>query len=382
MIPLGIDQAQRDSAVPLFAHVRVARLAALSDEDLSAWAKLSQHSGEDSIFATDGFVRPVLVHFDDGAAHQIYMTFDALGECYGVAVFGAAKRLGRIPLAHLSGLRNANRFMGVPLVRKGREAAFWRALLAHLDAMPGAGAALVLDDMPADHRVTRALTDLCAATVRNVEVLATSERAALCGPDDGVAGLSSKREARLRSLERKLARDHGAVEIVQAVAADDVDRWIADFLVLEAKGWKGRAGSALAASPATAALFRDVVCEAAAHGTIACRSLSVGGLTIAMSSYFIGGGHGFGFKCCFDEDYSAYAPGILLLRHIMGELEAERLAAFDSCSAPAEPMINNLWGGRRTMLDLCISLKTPLAGARFGAAMTARRWWHQLKPSR
>jgi CelD/BcsL family acetyltransferase involved in cellulose biosynthesis len=383
MIPLGLDQIQLDSAIPLMPGMRTARLAELDATDLAAWGRLSEHSGSDSVFACDWFVRPVLAQFDPAGQHSLFIAVDRLGEWYGVAVLDSADYLGRIPLAHWAGLSNANQFLGVPLVRKGREAEFWRILLSALDWQGRGQAAMCLNDMPADHRVTKALLELAEAEGRMAEILARRERAALF-PEGGVmpqldSALSAKRQSRLRGLERKLERDYGPARVDRPADNEALEAWLADFLRLEASGWKGRAGSALASAPDSKALFCDAVRGAHASGAIVCLSLSIGDQIVAMSSFFLKDGHGFGFKCCFDERFASYAPGILLLRRIMDMVEPKSAICFDSCSAPHEVTINGLWPQRREMLDLAVSLQAPLAELRFDGAMRARRAWHWWK---
>jgi CelD/BcsL family acetyltransferase involved in cellulose biosynthesis len=195
-------------------------------------------------------------------------------------------------------------------------------------------------------------------------------------------GLSAKRLARLRSLERKLAREHGDVACVAAEGADAVEAWIDAFLVLEAAGWKGREGSALACAASSAGLFREVVTRAAAEGNIRCLTLTAGGQTLAMSSFLIRDGHGFGFKCAFDEGFASYAPGILLLRRIMAVVAEGPDLQFDSCSSPKEATINALWPERRAVVDVAVALRGPLAALRYRAAMRARRAWHGWKRRR
>lgn len=383
MIPLGFEKVERIVAMPVHSGFRVARLAELNANDDAAWCRLTRDSGADSVFASDWFVRAVLTHFDPGCEHRLFIAIDALGEWDGVAVLTAHARLGRVRLGHWCGLTNPNQFTGMPLVRRGREGAFWSALLAALDRQATGEAALRLSDCPADHRVTRALLDHCGAQGRAVEQLGRRERAALLSSHALATQMdreqTPKRQARLRSLERKLERDHGPPQYVQTASADDVDAWIAHFLALEAKGWKGRGGSALASSPGSAGLFIDTVRAAHAGGAITCLSLKVGGQAIAMSSFFMGSRHGFGFKCSFDEAFASYAPGILLLRRIMTLVGEWPEMQFDSCSAATEVTINALWPDRRAMLDLCIAIDGPMAGTRYAAAMSALRAWHWWK---
>lgn len=383
MIPLGLDRIQLDSAMPLASGVRTATLRQLDAADQAAWARLSAVAAADSIYASDWFVRAVLTHFDAGQRHQLFIVTDAMGEWIGVAVLAPENQWGRIPLLHWTGLANPNQFMGVPLVRPGDETEFWRQLLTQLDWQGRGQAALCLNHLPADHRVTRALFDVARRESRRVEIVADGERAALLSSHTLKtrmdAGLSPKRAARLRSLERKLEREVGEIAVVEAETEAAIEQWIADFLVLEAAGWKGRAGSALASAPDSRALFVDTVRSAHRHGAIRCLSLMTGQRTLAMSSFLRGEGHGFGFKCCFDEEFGSFAPGILLLRRIMTLVSEGPEIQFDSCSSPSEATINALWPERRRMVDLAVGLRAPLAELRFDGAVAARRAWHWWK---
>jgi CelD/BcsL family acetyltransferase involved in cellulose biosynthesis len=226
------------------------------------------------------------------------------------------------------------------------------------------------------HRVTRALAEHCAATGRRMTATKRVARAVL-RPANGVPAQTAKRRARLRSLENQLLRDHGPIRCSIAESPAQMDRWIADFLAMEVAGWKGEARSALASQPASKALFADVVRAAFAVGHIRCLSLTAGGRPIAMSAFFLGGGYGFGFKCCYDEGFARYAPGILLLRRIMALPEAGGVDIFDSCSAPDEATINGLWHDRAAMVDLCVA--TGGSDRRYRAVMAVRNLWHRFK---
>jgi hypothetical protein len=273
-------------------------------------------------------------------------------------------------------LLNANQFVGGPLVRRGQERAFWAALLPALDQRTDGGIALVLPMLAEDNRVTRALIDHCSASGRAVSTAQRIARAVM-RPAERPVTLSAKRRARLASLERRLARDHGPLRYA-AAAPDEAEAWIGDFLALERAGWKGRAGSALASRADSLELFRDVMRAALANGTAAARTLFAADRAVAMSAYFLSGGTGFGFKCCYDERFAAYAPGILLLRDIIAQPATAAAQMFDSCSAPDEATINGLWPDRRVMIDLCVATGTG-SDWRFRAAMGALGLWHRAK---
>ncbi len=383
MIPFGFEQQVIKADVHDASSLRVMRLSELTADDLKAWAQLSHHSGADSVFACDWFTRSVLGHFDRDEKYRIFVVADAKGRWNGVIVLGIARRFGRIPVRHWRNLKNANQFLGVPLVRRGYEVVFWKTILSGLGKMQSEIFSIFCEELPSDHRVTKALLNHCAATGRELEVVKRHQRAAMRSGLDfstyWANALSPKRRRRLRSLEKHICRDHGDVSYVVAKTAAEVERWIDEFLMLEACGWKGANGSAMASSEESASLFRDVLRAAFADKRLVCLSLRVRGMPVAMSAYFLDGANGFGFKMCFDEAFARYAPGILLLREMMSILDSGHKIGFDSCSASDEEMINSLWTERRQIVDLIISLKEEGISRRFAAIIGLRNAWHGLK---
>src|SRR3546814_8947818 len=52
------------------------------------------------------------------------------------------------------------------------------------------------------------------------------------------------------------------------------------------------------------------------RGRLGRATLTAAGRPLAMSSWFVTGDRGFGFKMAFDEAFRSYAPGQLLMRHV------------------------------------------------------------------
>ncbi|WP_231636210.1 GNAT family N-acetyltransferase [Novosphingobium sp. ST904] len=136
--------------------------------------------------------------------------------------------------------------------------------------------------------------------------------------------------------------------------------WCERFLALEASGWKGKAGSALANHAGTAALFRESLKGAAARGRLERLSLTLGGRPIAMLASFLTPPGAYSFKTAFDERYSRFSPGVLLQRENLDILERGDIEWSDSCAAADHPMIDHLWRERRTMARLSIAIGGPL----------------------
>src|SRR3546814_13209473 len=121
---------------------------------------------------------------------------------------------------------------------------------------------------------------------------------------------------------------------------------------MEQAGWKGQGGSARACDPATEHLFRDVVREGWARGRLGRATLTAAGRPLAMSSWFVTGDRGFGFKMSFDEAWRAYAPGQQLMRHVADHVGGQQPAIHldrTSVGSGKSVSVRVDSGGRRTM---------------------------------
>ncbi len=117
--------------------------------------------------------------------------------------------------------------------------------------------------------------------------------------------------SRLKDLRRRQRRLAEGGDVVLGVATEGAPLAAAveGFLSLEAAGWKGEAGSAMACSAAHAAFARAVF--AGTPGPVAVRAdtLSRDGRPLAISLALVSGGTAFLLKTAYDEGARALAPG-------------------------------------------------------------------------
>jgi CelD/BcsL family acetyltransferase involved in cellulose biosynthesis len=121
----------------------------------------------------------------------------------------------------------------------------------------------------------------------------------------------------------------GAVALRRAGAPAEVDAALADFLALEAAGWKGTGGTAIALDPALVRFYEAIARDAAARGALAARALTLDGRPVAMHLGIVHRGVYHLPKTAYDERLGAVSPGQLLQREVLAECEARGLAAFD-----------------------------------------------------
>jgi CelD/BcsL family acetyltransferase involved in cellulose biosynthesis len=185
--------------------------------------------------------------------------------------------------------------------------------------------------------------------------------------------LSGDKRKKLRRAEQRLA-ETGPVRYSELAADGDIDAWLAEFLRLEASGWKGREGTALVCSEVDRDFFLGVAREAFRRRRLMMLGLHAGDQGVAQLCNFLAGDGAFAFKVAFDEAYARFSPGVLLeLENIRLVHARPTLRWMDSCSAAGESLAKQLWADRRVILTLLVETgRAP--GAFFLAALPLLRW--------
>jgi CelD/BcsL family acetyltransferase involved in cellulose biosynthesis len=332
------------------------------------WDHLATFASTPNPFFERWFLQPALEALDPQRRIKL-LRVERAGELIGLLPVERAGQYSRWPIPHLASWLHPNCFLGAPLVQHGEEAAFWQALLTRADDRASSALFLHLAAMPLDTRLADALFATCAAQRRRIALVRREERAMLSArmapADYLVHALPGKKRKELRRQQARLA-ELGTVATVRQDDATDVHEWINQFLSLEARGWKGREGSALAAAPGTAALFRHALTEAAVRGKLERLSLTLDGRPIAMLANFLCPPGAFSFKTAFDEDYARFSPGVLLQLENLAILDRQSIDWTDSCAASDHPMIDSLWEERRPVGRLSIAIGGMARRALFG----------------
>ncbi|MEO1044058.1 MAG: GNAT family N-acetyltransferase [Pseudomonadota bacterium] len=336
--------------------------SALDDEILAAWQRFDNAAGADNIFYQSWFLLPSLEQFDRDGKVRLFTLWDGPvgnGELIGLMPMLLQRHYGRWPMRYISNWQHPNLFMANPNIRAGHEVAFWEILLAELDSSPDSGHFLHLYGIATDRMCHSVLRNQALLQKRHVAIV-TDERRAIMETtreteDYYTRTLRGKKRKELRRLKNRLS-DMGEVTLVQGCDDIGIDRWIADFLKLESAGWKGGQGSALDDHANTREFFGDIVRAAHQRGQVELTTLQFERTPIAMLVSFVAGGQGYAFKTCFDESFARFSPGVLLQVENLDMLHRLKLDTLDSCAAEGHPMIDSLWGERRHVQRLSLSL--------------------------
>src|SRR5690606_11851684 len=115
------------------------------------------------------------------------------------------------------------------------------------------------------------------------------------------------------SRMRRRLEELGKVEHVVARNPADIRLGVEAFLSLEASGWKGREGTAMAIDRCRAAFAREAVDNLAERDLCRVHLLNLDGRPIACVIVFIESGVAYTWKTAYDETYEKWSPGTLLM---------------------------------------------------------------------
>ena len=318
------------------------------------WIALAAEASAPNSFAEHWFVAASVAALPTGDVRMVVVREQ--GTLIGLMPIVVARRYGRMSVAHVENWLHYNSFFGAPLVRRGCEHAFWQGLLGALDTDRDSPSFLHVVALDADDAITRALIGARPATA----IVHWIERAMLASDMSPTAyyeaTVRKKKRKEIGRLQSRL-RELGEVSFRHLRSADELPDWTDCFLSLEASGWKGRGGSALANTGATADLLRRSLAGALAAGKLDMLRLDLDGRAIAMLVNFLAPPGSFSFKIAFDEDYARFSPGVLIQLKSLAILDRAEIDWTDSCAAPDHPMINSLWGERRAIVRVTVPLK-------------------------
>jgi CelD/BcsL family acetyltransferase involved in cellulose biosynthesis len=377
----AIDTASGTAAAPALHAEPVAqfvRLDAATAVFAAEWDDLAAHAAEPNAFVERWFLTASAPLADTSVR---LLAIRDRGTLIGLLPLARASHYGRLPIAHVENWLHYHAFLGGPLLRRGHEQAAWTAILATLDADPASTGLLHLTNL-VEHGPVH--TALLATANRPCDTVHRIERAMLASDLDPdayyAATVRKKKRKEIGRLQSRLA-EVGSVTTRRFPETGELDEWIDTFLHLEKSGWKGRAGSALACQPETAQFFRDALHGAHAAGKLEMLRLQVDDRTIGILVNFLAAPGSFSFKTAFDEDFARYSPGVLIQLANLGILARRDIAWMDSCAAENHPMINSLWGERRSIVRVTLPLAGWRSRALFHAARTAERAAAALKRS-
>jgi hypothetical protein len=239
--------------------------------------------------------------------------------------------------------------------------------------------ALLLREVSLDGPVMTAMGEVLQREGLRPRVLQSHQRACLDATREAGellhAALGAKKLKELRRQRHRLA-ELGDVAFDVARSREEVAAALETFLGLEAGGWKGRRGTALAQDAGDAAFIRRATPALAETGQCEIITLRAGQTAVAAGIVLRHQDRAFFFKIGVDERFARFSPGVQLTleltRHLCGD---PAINSADSTASPDHPMINPIWRGRFVIADVLIPLRRrdPVV-ALIHAALLARQF--------
>jgi CelD/BcsL family acetyltransferase involved in cellulose biosynthesis len=377
--------AEQAAATPRAEWRALAQLRNLGD----AWRELARRALEPNVFYEPAFAFAAARVFGEGVGAVLVWSGDGTG-AHLIGFFPARidrGRYGRL-LPVLAGWTHPFAPLGLPLVDRARAHDAIAAWLDCVERLPDLPKLVLLPMLPAESAFATALRDALAQRRRGMRAVALHRRA-LLAPGKGnrsgyiTAALPNKKRKELARQRRRLAED-GAVDFTIASRPAELPSALADFLALEAAGWKGRARTAAAQDAALNAFIAEATRNLGDDGQIEIARLTLSGRPLAAAILLRGGSTAWFWKIAYDESAARASPGVQIALDLTNALLADpSVIAVDSCAVENHPMIDRLWRERLALADHVIALGPsapyllPFAHAlecARSAAMAAAKW--------
>ncbi|MEJ1159907.1 GNAT family N-acetyltransferase [Prosthecomicrobium sp. N25] len=334
------------------------------------WRRLAAGAGEPNVFLTPDFLLPQLACFAPSA--EIATVRSADGRLVGLAPVVAGRLASGLTGAVPTLWCNEYAPLGTPLVAAGAEETFWTAILQYQATRANV---IAVRDMRLDGPVFRALEAVADRAGQALHIAGRHARAALAGGEDwdtyAARAFDRKRRKETARLWRRLAERGDACSDV-VTAPDAVREAFEAFLALEASGWKGRAGTAMAGLPEVAAFARAAIDGLAGQGAVAIDRIRLDGRLVAAVVRLSSGGRTWPWKTAFAEDLAPASPGVQVMIAATERLFAvPGFAGADSLATADHPMIDPLWRDRIEIGTVAVDLGGMLPRARLVAADVA-----------
>jgi CelD/BcsL family acetyltransferase involved in cellulose biosynthesis len=337
--------------------VRAAILAldGLSRQDIERWRELAADAAEPNPFFEPDYVLPAAELI--GGRRLALLVVQARDEWSACMPIHRPRRWHRVPVACVASWHHKYCFLGTPLVRPDREESAVASLARELMRQPAAFVGL---DSLADEGAVRDALRTAIEDGGGEEVQVNGyERAMLRRREsaDDYVTLKAKSRSELGRKRRRLQDEVGAA--LQLVDRADDSEAVDTFLELEASGWKGQGGTAIASLEQDAEFFRTICRSFQEQGRLHLLSLQANDQPVAMACNLRAGDGVFCFKIAFDERWWRSSPGAqLVLDHVQWFHRDAGAAWMDSCVQPDNKLVNRLWPDRRRIVTLALTAKS------------------------
>jgi CelD/BcsL family acetyltransferase involved in cellulose biosynthesis len=315
------------------------------------WEALAAEAAEPNPFYEPWLLLPALEAYGTPAGFRCVAVWID-GRLEALFPLVVESRFRGLPVRAARSYLHRNMLVGTPLVRLRSAATAIGALLES-----GVAPLVQFGWCAADGPFYGAFTEATADGRFPWVVADAYTRAILVRGRDPRPRFNSNMKNNVRRWQAKL-QAHGELRAVRLAAGDDVMAWLEQFMQLEASGWKGKKGSALACREDDRRFVAAVFPEAFRRGRLIVTGLDLDGRPLARHTLFASGEGAFTFKIAYDESYASASPGILAEVHNVAQLmEGAGPLWFDSNTARESVSYGRVWKDRRTVQCVAVGLR-------------------------
>ncbi len=373
---ITLSPTHASPAAPVFDNTQSSRSSGVTVEVLDVRTALARHQadwtrlGQEALQASPVFDVPLISAAANGfTSHQgrpqavlvwnVAPDGSRANVLIGAFVCSRSRARWGVPVSVFSMWRHKFTFMGLPLVHADHADRAFTAFFEWLDDSHNGRATFLFEKIPAEGLFYDALQRHLIRSGRLCSQFDLHERAAFrARVDNGnyfEHALSNKKRKEYRRLKNRLA-EQGSLTFEAFGADGDVDAWCDAFLTLEAAGWKGRTGTALAKVEELEKVVRRGFAAEARDGNLLFWKLSLDGVAVSMACGIRRGSQAWLLKIAHDESFVRFSPGVLLILELTNcAVERQSIDWIDSCADADHPMINHLWRERTSVTDILIS---------------------------
>lgn len=351
-----------------------------------AWTELLARADTPNVFMDPALVA-VADAADPSAQHRALLAWkhiDGRRQLAGIWTFAVARpRKSALPLRFLSAPAFTHGYLATPVIDRNCLEETLDAMLDAIEADANLPKIIALDTMGTDGATYEALMKVLAQRDSTHCVFEQTRRPKLVSDLDGKAYLekavSSSTRKKLRQHRRRLS-EKGNLTSVVATEPAAVQKALEEFLAMEAAGWKGKNGTALASIPSDAIFMRGALAALADHHGAAVHSLYLDGKPVSMQIVARAGSAAFTWKTAYDEQFQEFSPGMLLLEDYTAAFLADKtIAHVDSCSLDDTGFMA-AWTERQAVADLWIDARRG-GSLEFSVLSTLQKTYRDLRAS-
>lgn len=325
----------------------------------SEWADLADNAIEKNVFFFPWFVRSSIPLLKPKLPQIV--TVRREDRLIGLVMMQSDTGYAKVPVGFFRTCLQYHQFLATPLIRAGHAEDFFTGLGKWLDTAPQNKSFCVLSLLSGEGEIADAATTFLENENRAAAQVEIIERAAISEPlsagSDPTSHISKSRLKSVKRREKNLAK-LGDVSVDHFSEGDDAQAWLDDFIRLENSGWKGDEETSIAKNPIDADFYRAMVAAADSEKALSFLRLSVDGVPIAYTLDLISGSFAYCLKSAHDVEFRKYAPGVILEYETLKKYHRPGANIFvDSCTAPDNTMINELWPGKRKIQSIAFARK-------------------------